>query len=160
MNQKPKIIYILVILWIIIGVLFIGVAISRTLDTMRFLGFSSRGGSDEFTTAIIFQYIIYTILFVIIIILSFLLSYESFIKKELFWLIGLMFSSFLLYFVFQAIYFIGSGIIAENMVQMLNSFDYIAYILLIFLVPCQIFLLTRPEVKVYFGKRIVQNKER
>ena len=133
MNQKPKIIYILVILWIIIGVLFIGIAISRTLDTLHFLDSASRGGSDKFTTAITFQYIIYTILFIIIIILSFLLAYESFIKKDLFWLIGLMFSSFLIYFVFQAIYFIGSGIIAENIVQMLNSFDYIAYMLLIFL---------------------------
>lgn len=160
MNQKPKIIYILVILWIIIGVLFIGTAISRTLSTLDSLDIMGKSAPDKFTASIIFSYVSYTILLIIIIILSFLLAYESYIKKDLFWLIGLMLSSFLITFVINAINIIGAGIIAENLFQMFNSFEYIAYILLIFLVPCQIFLLTRPEVKVYFGKSVVQTKER
>jgi DNA-directed RNA polymerase subunit RPC12/RpoP len=40
------------------------------------------------------------------------------------------------------------------------NFHHFAYIFFIFLAPCQIFLLMRPEVKLYFGKGIVQTKDR
>ena len=59
MSQKPKIIYILIIMWIVIGVLFIGIAVERTLDTLDQLDMLSRGGPDKFTTAIIFSYVSY-----------------------------------------------------------------------------------------------------
>ena len=152
MNQKPKIIYILVILWIAIGVLFIGTAVKRTLDYQDYLDSTSAFGMDSFTTIMTFSYVLYTILFIIIIALSFLLAYGSFMKKSWSWVIGLMLSSFLIYFVFQAISLIGSGIIMENLDQMFNHFEYVANVVMIFLVPCLLALLTRPTVKTYFGK--------
>ena len=154
MNQKPKIIYILVILWIAIGVLFIGTAVKRTLDYLDYLDLTdaSAMGQFTFTTAMTFSYVLYTILFIIIVTLSFLLAYGSFIKKSRSWLIGIILSSFLIFFVFQAIYLIGGGIIMENLDQMFNNFEYVAYVLMLFFVPCLMVILTRPVVKAYFGK--------
>ena len=96
MIQKPNIIYLLVILWIIIGVIFIGIAISSTQENLDFID-SFGNYEDEFSTMVVYSLISSLILFIICIILSFLLAYGTFIKKELFWLIGLMFSSFLLF---------------------------------------------------------------
>ena len=135
MNQKPTTIYILVILWIIIGILFLG----RTISLLEYFGFYG----FYFTT---FTGLIVNI---ICIILSFLLAYGTFLKKELFWLIGLMFSSFLFYHILQGINSIGMILRFSNLI---TFFYYVAPILFIFLVPCQLFLLTRPEVKIYFGK--------
>jgi hypothetical protein len=136
MNQKPTTIYILVILWIIIGVLFIG----RTISLIEYLGLYG----------LYISTVISIIVGIICIIFSFLLAYGTFIKKELFWLIGLMFSSFLFYFVLQGINSIGMILRFTNVIRI---FYYVAPIFFIFLVPCQIFLLTRPEVKIYFGKK-------
>jgi len=152
MNQKPKIIYILVILWIVIGVLFLGAAVKRTLDHLDYLDTTSAFGMDYFTTITTFSYVLYTILFIIIIVLSFILAYGTFIKKSWSWLIGIMLSSFLAFFAFLAIYLIGAGVIMENLDQVFNNFEFVAYILMLFFVPCLMVLLTRPGVKAYFGK--------
>jgi len=152
MNQKPKIIYILVILWIAIGVLFIGTAVTRTLNHLDYLDSIGASAMGQFTTTMTFSYVLYTILFIIIVTLSFLLAYGSFIKKSQSWLIGIILSSFLLFFVFQAIYLIGIGVIMENLDQMFNNFEYVAYVLMLFFVPCLMVILTRPVVKAYFGK--------
>jgi hypothetical protein len=160
MVRKPNIIYLLVILWIIIGVIFIGIAISSTQETLDFID-SFGNYEDEFSTLVVYSLVSSLILYIICIILSFLLAYGTFIKKELFWLIGLMFSSFLLYFVFSAINLIGGGIIRGSIGRMFDTdFHNFALIFFIFLAPCQIFFLTRPEVKSYFGKGIVQTKDR
>ena len=154
MNQKPKIIYILVILWIVIGVLFIGMAVKRTLDHLDYLDLTSASafGRDYFTTIMTFSYVLYTILFIIIIALSFILACGTFIKKSWSWLIGIMLSSFLAFFAFSAIYLIGAGVITEHLDQMFNNFESVVYILMLFFVPCLMVLLTRPVVKAYFGK--------
>jgi len=158
MVRKPNTIYILVILWIIIGVIFIGIATSSTQETLDNIdGFIKY--NDEFTAFVVYSLVSSLILYVICIILSLLLAYGTYINKELFRLIGLMFSSFLLYFVFSAINLIGGSIIRGSIDHMFDAFHYFAYIFFIFLAPCQIFLLTRPEVKSYFGKKFVQNKE-
>ena len=136
MNQKPATIYILVIVWIIIGMLFLG----RTISLLEYFGFYG----FYFTT---FTGIIVNI---ICIILSFLLAYGTYTKKELFWLIGMMFSSFLFYLVLQGINSIGMILRFSNV---FSFFYYVAPIFFIFLVPCLLFLLTKSEVKIYFGKK-------
>jgi len=140
-------------LWIVIGVLFLGVAVKRTLDHLDYLDSTSAFGMDSFfTTITTYSYVLYTILFIIIIVLSFILAYGTFIKKSWSWLIGIMLSSFLAFFAFTAIYFIGYGVIMENLDQMFNNFESVAYIWMLFFVPCLMVFLTRPEVKAYFGK--------
>lgn len=162
MNQKPKIIYILIILWIVISVLFIGIAIKRTLDHLDYLDSISAFETVPFpiTAITTFSYILYTILSTIIIALSFILAYGTFIKKSWSWLIGIILSSFLAFFAFTAIHLIGSGVIMENLDQTFNNFESVAYILMLFFVPCLMVLLTRPGVKTYFGKTVVQTEER
>jgi len=151
-SKRSILIYVLVTLWIVIGILFIGTVFQRTSEYFdNIVSFSRHMGSDfiDYTT---FYYVIFLILFVIIITFSFLLALCTFIKKNRFWLIGLMFSSFLLYFGFQAIYFIGFLIISEKSDQFFRSFEYITYICMLIIVPLVILILTRPEVKAYFGK--------
>lgn len=70
-----------------------------------------------------------------------------------------MFSSFLMTYVLDGIYIIIMGIAIGIIIDMFTRFEFIAYILFIFLVPYQIFLLTRPEVKDYFGKKVKETKE-
>jgi len=92
MVRKPNTIYILVILWIIIGVIFIGIATSSTQETLDNIdGFIKY--NDEFTAFVVYSLVSSLILYVICIILSLLLAYGTYINKELFRLIGLMFSS-------------------------------------------------------------------
>lgn len=167
MNQKPKIIYILIILWIVIGVLVFGIAVKRTLDHLDSIDSISEVPNDSLptmndsiTTYVTFSYVMYTILYTIIIVLSFILAYGTFIKKSWSWDISIMLSAFLTYFVFTAIFLIGSGVIMGQLDQIFNNFESVANILMLFFVPCLIVLLTRPEVKAYLGKRIVQTRER
>jgi hypothetical protein len=145
-------IYVLVIFWIVIGMLFIGAVFQRTSDYFHYIdSFSGHMGGEiiDFTT---FHYALYIILFIIIIIFSFLLAICTFIKKGQSWLIGLMFCSFLLCFGFQAIYFIGFLIISGKSDQFFRSFEYITYMCMLIIIPFVILILTRPKVKAYFGK--------
>jgi len=153
MTEKSKIIYILVILWIVIGVLFIGTAVQKISEYLNVIdSFGGFGSPDDITKSMTFSYVVYTTQFIIIIALSFILAYSSFRKKSQSWLIGIILSSFLIHFVVQAIYFIGFAIIRENFGLIFSNFEYITYMLMLFIVPCVIFILTRPKVKEYFGK--------
>jgi len=151
-SKRSIIIYVLFILWIVIGVLFIGAVFQKTSEYFDNIDSFSRHMGDDFINYITFQHLLFIILFVIIITISFLLAYCTFIKKRKSLLIGLMFSSFLLYFGFRAIYFIGFLILSEKLDQFFRSFEYITYMLMLIIVPIVIYIQTREEVKAYFGK--------
>ena len=151
--KRSILVYFLVTLWIVIGVLFIGAIYHKYSEYSDYIGMYDRfGGPNSFTNAMTFNYIAFIILFIIVITIAFLLAFFTFIKKSQSWLLGLMFSSFLLYFAFQAIHFIGFGVISGNLHQFSRSFEYITYMCMLIISPLVILILTRPEVKAYFGK--------
>lgn len=152
-NEKPIIIYILVTMWIVIGVSTIGIVAHRTSTFWDYIESLDRVNMpDNITNAMTFNYVFFIILFTIIIIISFLLAYSSFMKKSYSWLIGLMFSSFLIYFVIQVISSIGLFVIYGKFDVLFNNLEYIVYIFMLFIVPIVIFIHTRPKVNLYFGK--------
>jgi hypothetical protein len=159
MNQKPNNIYILETMWIIIGVLFILITINSLLDFLRSRPIFD-GINGYFTATVNFSFIYYILLSIFLSIISFLIAYKFFIKKDLFWLIGLMFSSFLMYYAINGIHYIGLGIVSGKTAQIFSDLDIIVPMIFIFLIPCQIFLLFRSDVKVYFGKKVEDNKEK
>ncbi len=158
MEQKPNLVYILIILWVVIGILFLGLLITymtNYLDQIGSMGGAPLGDS-QWQTMMNFSFAMYFILFLSITAFSFLLAYGSYMKKNWSWLIGIMTASFLGFFIFLGIQSIGTLIIMDYSDQIFSttysSYQYISYILLIFLVPCMLFIIIRPEVKTYFGK--------
>jgi hypothetical protein len=151
-NGRSIFIDILVALWIIIGFLFICTAFQRTSDYLKMIGGIIRFGEGFFATEWLFHWAFFTIIFILIIILSFLLAYGSIMKKTQSWLIGIMLSSFLIYFGLQGILILGLTIISEDYGDAFLNLEFYANILIAFISPILIFILTRPEVKAYFGK--------
>ena len=153
MEQKPKLVYLLIILWIIVGVLFLGIFISQIMSHLDYLE-SVRSypvPMDKFMAQINFSYISYEVLYLIIIIFAFILAYGAYFNKKWCWLIGIMYTSALTFNVYMAIVMIGTFIIIGSFASMPN-FQIIALISMIFFVPCLQFILTKPEVKIYFEK--------
>ena len=151
--KKSILIYFLITLWIVIGVLFICVIYYKYSEYSDYIGIYDRFESpNSWINAMTFNYIIFIILFIIVITIAFLLALLTFIKKSQSWLVGLMFSSFLLYFAFQAIHFIGFGVLSGNLRQFSRTFEYITYMCMLIIAPLVILILTRTEVKTYFGK--------
>ncbi|MCK4364470.1 MAG: hypothetical protein KAW45_00295 [Thermoplasmatales archaeon] len=155
MEKKPTNIYILLILWIGISIIFSGILIIHTLRYLDTLSFHS-GSISELDLYISYSFILYLLLYLGIIILSAVSSYGTLFNKKWSWLIGIMFSSFLGYHVFLGIYMVGIMIINESFdnifTDIQTGFQYIGYIFLIFLIPTSLFILTRKEVRAYFGK--------
>jgi len=155
MNGKPSLVYVLIILWILVGILFAGTLIKRTTDHLDYLeqteGYSSYF-DDSFNTLQNFSFYLYALLFIAIIIISCLLVYGMLLDKKWSWLISIMLTSFLGMFLFMGIYMIGAASIMENFSEYFENFEFITYLLMIFIVPILLFILMRPEVKSHFGK--------
>jgi len=158
MEQRPNLIYVLIILWTIIGILFLGLLITYTtnyLDQLNSKGSLSFSNS-KFDTMMNFSLVLYILLFLFIVIFSFLLAYGTFIKKSWSWLLGIMISSFSGFFAYLGIQSLGNLIIMDNFSQMFanaySTFQYVTFFMMIFFVPILLIILTRPGVKAYFGK--------
>jgi len=158
MEQKPNLIYVLIVLWIIIGILFFGLlAISTTnyLEQLESRSNSIFGGDEQWNAVSDFYFVMYFILFLGITIISFLLIFGTFFQKNWSWLIGIMCASSLSFWVWLGLVSIGSSIIMERIDQMFanlySGFTFISYIMMIFLIPILLIILTRSSVKAYFG---------
>lgn len=159
MEQKPNLVYVLIILWIIIGIIFLGLLATYTsnyLEQLESRSNSMFGGDEQWNALSDFYFVMYSILFLGIAIMSFLLIYGTFFQKNWSWLIGIITASSLSFWVWLGLVSIGSSIIMERIDQMFanlySGFTFISYIMMIFLIPILLIILTRPNVKAYFGK--------
>lgn len=158
MEKKPVLIYILISLWIIIGILFLCVLITWTqyyFEQIESTSSSPFRGS-QWDAMQNFSFILQFFRDLFIVVFAFLLAYGTFIKKSWSRLVGIMISSFFGFFIYLGIQYLGTAIIMDSFDQMfLNTyfnFLFITYLLMIFFVPCLLFILTRPNVKAYFEK--------
>ncbi|KYK20137.1 hypothetical protein AYK21_01580 [Thermoplasmatales archaeon SG8-52-2] len=128
--ERSAFIEILAALWIIIGFLFICIAFQRTSDYLDLTGGIIRSGEGYFLSEMLFHWAFFTIIFILIIILSFLLAYGSLMKKTRSWLIGIMLSSFLTYFGLYGILILGLTVISEDYGDALLNLEFYASILI------------------------------
>ena len=158
MEQKPKQVWILIIIWIIIGILFIGMFINETstyFGNLKFYEdstFFTGNQANQFSTDLTFIYVVMVIFDILIIIFSFLLVYTSFYVKKWTWILGIILSSALLYTVYFGIIGVGRAIINGQLLEYFSNFIAVVYTIIIFIIPCTIYLLTRPTVRKYFEK--------
>jgi len=153
MEKKPSLIYLLIVIWAVICFLFLGLLV---VDISNYLEQSETMNQDSpFNTANNLNFIIFLILFLLIIISSFLLAFGTIFKKNWSWLFGMMFSSFLGFYVFFGIIAIGTAIIMgyfDIFETPYSVFSYVTSFAVIILVPILLFILTRQSVKTYFEK--------
>lgn len=158
MEKKPAFVYILIGLWITIGVLFLIMLVIHTTYYIDQIATYSGGSFDEsnFAVVMIFNLILQFLLFLFIVICSYIIAYGTFMKKSWSWLFGIILSSFLGFYIYRGIQLIGYSIIMRNFDQIFShiyiGFQFILYVLIIFLIPSLLFILTRPYVKTYFKK--------
>jgi len=150
--------YVLFVLWIVVGIIFIGYFIVHSLnylDQMDTIS-GSAFGSSQWDVQMTYSYVTYMVLYLIITVFAFLLAYGTFFKKPWAWLTGIMLSSFLGFFAYVGIQAIGIYVIMDywdNLFSTLySSLTFISYIAMIIVVPCLLFVLLRPDIKAYFGK--------
>jgi hypothetical protein len=156
MEKKPAFVYILIGLWATIGVFFIIMLVVHTtyyLDAIASYNRFSLGPSD-YVGYMTFMLIIQIILYLFIVICSYIITYGTFVKKSWSWLLGIILSSFLGFYIFQGIQSIGLFIIMGNFGQVFSNlytgFQVILFILLMFFIPIILFIMTRPYVRNYF----------
>lgn len=158
MEKKPAFVYILIGLWITIGVLFLVMLVIHTTYYIEQIASyrESPFGESNFTVGLKFNFILQFLLFLFIVICSYILAYGTFMKKSWSWLFGIILSSFLGFYIFQGIQLIGYSIIMKYFSQIFSNlyggYHFILNVLLIFLIPSLLFILTRPYVKTYFKK--------
>jgi hypothetical protein len=156
MEQKPMLSYILIVMWIVVGILFFCQIIAYSINYFDQLDSVGSLSGSQFEAQMSYSYLTYMILYLIIVIFSFLLAYGTFMKKSGSWLIGLMLSSFLAFYAYLGIQSIGMYIIMDYLDNIFataySSISFITFILMIVFVPCLILILTRPNIKAYFGK--------
>ena len=158
MEQKPNLVYVLIILWMIIGILFLGCLITYTSNYLDQL--DSRSNSvlydSRWDTMMNFSFALYFLLFLFMVVSSFLLAYVTFMKKSWSWLLGIMFSSFSGFFIYVGIQSLGNLIIMDYFDKIFqnaySTFQYVTFFVMIFFVPLLLIILTRPQIKTYFGK--------
>jgi len=160
MEQKPKLVYFLIILWIILGVLLLGIFITQIINHLDSLQSAEEFPSiykNEYLRQITFSYISSEIFFIVISLFAFILAHAAFINKKWCWLIGIMYTSALAFFVYSAIVMIGNFIV-QGSITGLGNFLVIVYISMIFFVPCILYILTRPIIKEYFEKSNITHR--
>jgi hypothetical protein len=151
MDQKPKLIKILIILWLLVGCLFIIFAVDNELFYENIFKSSDEDyKATAWYTLDDVYYVLGTISFLIQIIFSFLFAFVIYKKKTWSWTGGLILASYV------SIYY-PHRLITNTARQMLNlpgneylsiGLDVIVTIFAILI----IYLITHPVVKGYFGK--------
>ena len=150
--------YILIVMWIVVGVVFLCYMIAHTLNYLDQLdsmssSFLMSSGWDAYMN---YYFATAFILYLGITIFAFLLAYGTFLKKSWSWLIGIMLSSFLGFFAYTGIQTIGTYFFMDRwdtaFSSLYSALAIISYIVMIIVVPCLLFILLRHEIKAYFGK--------
>ena len=161
MKQLPNIIKILIILWILVGILFIIKeidVINTYLDTIemydsaRFFDDEHLQYSKDYTN---YLFISNSILNFSCIFLSVFVSYIIYNIHKYSWIISIMFSSFLIYSAYNSFLFFIRRIFLKPPVEYEYKYSDVFHIILI-LIPIIIYYLFKPEVKKYFGKKTIE----
>ena len=120
MEKKPVLIYILITLWIIIGILFLGILITWTQYYFEQIESTSSSSFRGFQWGTMqnFSFILQFFLDLFIVVFAFLLAYGTFIKKSWSRLVGIMISSFFGFFIYLGIQYLGTAIIMDIFDQM------------------------------------------
>ena len=159
MENKANFVYVLMILWIIVAVLFIckdAYLIGSYFESLEHTASYSYESNkfDNYHMFVLTTHIGYAVSLMVV---SILLSLGVFWAKKLTWLVGLMFSGYIL------ILSINSIISNYGMTILLGSLTYngenLMYVISILIAPpcllalsiILIYYLTRPFVKEYFG---------
>ena len=155
MLQKPKEVWILIATWIIMGIILIGVAIQRAMQQMQLMNMYNAIPYSQFSFSGMFNFtFIFLILFdVLSIVIVFLLIFLTvFSAYKIIWLLGVIYTSALLYFVYSGLMIIGVLISSGYYYPFFNNFSYLSVILMTFIVPIALYFVTRPTVRKYYEK--------
>jgi len=154
MEQKPKQIWMLIILCLIISVLFIISAVqvaSYYSDTISIFENDILNMFEYLRNATVFHYVVHMLFLLIAIIGAFLIALGTFYMKKWTWIIGMIYSSVLVvFFSYNVMEFLGPAILRGDLDSIFANIVYVIFIILPFLGLSGIILLTRFPVKNYF----------
>jgi len=149
MSEKPKIVYVLVFLWLALSAIFI---LWGWYSLSFILKIQSPGWEkwlEELTPQVHLGYLISTVVWFMFSALFILFAYVTFKKDHWVWTTGLIIST-----IFLVVFGLMLGAFMVNAVVYLDWFSVAGLItvVLTFIIDIGIvFFLTRPDVKLYFG---------
>jgi len=146
MSERPKIIYLLVLLWLALSAIFVMWGIFSLVIVVQIPGWGSDLG--ELVPQVHFGYLISTIVWFVFSSIFILFSYGTFKKDSWVWTTGLIIST-----IFLAIFGLMLGAFIVNALMFLDWFSIwgLTTVIISFITDIGIvFFLTRPNTKVYF----------
>jgi len=147
MSEKPKIVYVLVLLWLALSAIFImwgWYSLSFVLRIPKWTEWLS-----DLTPQVYLGYLISTIVWFVFSALFILFAYGTFRKDHWVWTSGLIIST-----IFLVVFGLMLGAFMVNAIVFLDWFSVTGLItvILTFIIDIGIvFFLTRPDFKLYFG---------
>ena len=147
MSEKPKIVYVLVLLWLALSAIFISwgwYSLSFILRIPKWTEWLS-----DLTPQVYLGYLISTIVWFVFSALFILFAYGTFRKEHWVWTTGLIIST-----IFLVVFGLMLGAFMVNAIVFLDWFSVTGLItvILTFIIDIGIvFFLTRPDFKLYFG---------
>lgn len=156
MEEKHENIYILFSLWLTISFLLLGLFVYQVYAYSEYLNFSG-GFRSSFAASITFSQIWALIFSLILVVLSFLLVYGTYVRRGWGWIGGLMFSPYiLLFYGNSAVILVGTLLLSGNYEVYFNNVYTVIYVIATIVLPFLaffvVYLLFRPQIKTYFGK--------
>ena len=149
MEQRPKLINILIVLWILIGILFI----SEAMYVVENYLCSTVPDVFDMVVQYIDLFAINIAFTILLSIFSVVLAYGAFKKKSWTWLVGLMFAAYILILSIHESALSVSGLIFGILGDIAYSYtNLILPLCLTVLAALVIYLSMKPSVKAYFGK--------
>jgi len=146
MTEKPKTIYVLIMLWVALSAIFViwgGFSLTVVLQIRSWSSWL-----EEFQSQVHFGYLISTIIWFVFSSLFILFAYGTFRKDTWVWTTGLIIST-----IFLAIFGLMLGAFMVNAILFLDWFSVwgLVTVVLSFVTDIGIvFYLTRPTTKIYF----------
>jgi len=146
LSERPKILYPLIALWALLGIIFIALGI-YSLDLSVAISEGSSDLSSNLMAILFFQTFFFTTALIIFGCIFFIFAYEIFKGKAWAWDAGIIIST-----IFIVIFGFMLGSITATALLFLNDFSIqtLVTVMVLFLSDLGvIFLITRPNVKVY-----------